>query len=92
MLEILLFKNLFPKNSSTLSATSLFNIFLESYCVRKTHPIFKSTFVIRCDHLDKIKAIAYLERKMIKHVIADSLESYIENYERSNGPIQLPKA
>ena len=52
----------------------------------------KSTFVIRCDHLDKIKAIAYLERKMIKHVIADSLESYIENYERSNGPIQLPKA
>jgi len=48
----------------------------------------KSTFVIRCDHLDKIKAIAYLERKMIKH----SLESYIENYERSNGPIQLPKA
>ena len=52
----------------------------------------KSTFVIRCDHLDKIKAIAYLERKMIKHVIADSLEAYIENYERSNGPIQLPKA
>jgi len=27
-------------------------------------------FVIWFDHLDKIKAIAYLERKMIKHVIA----------------------
>ena len=52
----------------------------------------KYTFVIRCDHLDKIKAISYLERKMIKHVIADSLEAYIENYERSTGPIQLPKA
>jgi len=26
------------------------------------------TFVIRFDHLDKIKAIAYLKRKMIKHI------------------------
>jgi hypothetical protein len=52
----------------------------------------KSTFVIRCDHLDKIKAISFMERKMIKEVLADSLESYIENYEKTNGAIQLPKA
>jgi len=25
----------------------------------------KSTFVVKCDHLDKIKAISYMERKMI---------------------------
>lgn len=51
----------------------------------------KSTFVVRCDHLDKIKAIAYLERKMIKDILADSLESYIKNYETTNGAVQLPK-
>jgi len=34
----------------------------------------KYTFVIWCDHLDKIKALAYLERKMIQLIIADSLE------------------
>ena len=51
----------------------------------------KSTFVVRCDHLDKIKAIAYLERKMIKDIVADSLEIYISNYEKINGLIQLPK-
>jgi len=28
------------------------------------------TFVIRFDHFNKIKAIAYLKRKMIKHIIA----------------------
>lgn len=51
----------------------------------------KSTFVVRCDHLDKIKAIAYLERKMIKDVLADALEIYISKYENTNGSIQLPK-
>jgi hypothetical protein len=51
----------------------------------------KSTFVVRCDHLDKIKAIAYLERKMIKDILADSLESYIDNYEKANGAVVLPK-
>jgi hypothetical protein len=52
----------------------------------------KSTFVVRCGHLDKIKAIAYLERKMIKDILAAALEEYINTYEKANGDIQLPKA
>ncbi len=54
-------------------------------------PETKSTFVVRCDHLDKLRAISYLERKMIKDIVADSLEIYINNYEKINGLIQLPK-
>jgi len=52
----------------------------------------KATFVITVDHLDKLRAISYLERKMIKDVLADVLDGYIDSYERSNGSIQLPKS
>jgi hypothetical protein len=52
----------------------------------------KSTFVIRHDHLDKVKAIAFVERKMIKDILATALEDYITNYEKINGAVQLPKA
>lgn len=51
----------------------------------------KSTFIVQSDHLDKIKAIAYLERKMIKEVLASALENFINDYERTNGTVQLPK-
>ncbi|MEY3403493.1 MAG: hypothetical protein RLZZ86_3109 [Cyanobacteriota bacterium] len=59
--------------------------------VNKKHKETKSTFVVRCDHLDKMRAISYLERKMIKDVLADALEIYIADYEKTNGQIQLPK-
>jgi hypothetical protein len=58
---------------------------------KRNVPETKSTFVVRCDHLDKLRAISYLERKMIKDIVADSLEIYISNYEKINGLIQLPK-
>ncbi len=51
----------------------------------------KSTFVVRCDHLDKIRAISYLEIKMIKDILADALEVYRSEYEKLNGFVQLPK-
>lgn len=51
----------------------------------------KSTFVIRNDQLDKIKAISYMERKMIKNVLEEALSLYIEKYEAENGDIILPK-
>ena len=66
----------------------------EDYKVKKSsdHKETKSTFVIRCDHLDKLRAISYLERKMIKDVLADALNAYLDKYEKENGTIQLPKA
>lgn len=51
----------------------------------------KSTFVIRCDQLDQLRAISYMERKMIKNVLEEALSLYIERYEKDNGNILLPK-
>lgn len=51
----------------------------------------KATFVVRNDHLDKLKAIAFFERKMIKDVLCDALSNYIDGYEKVNGTITLPK-
>lgn len=51
----------------------------------------KSTFVVRYDQLDKLKAISYMERKMIKNVLEEALSLYIKKYESETGEIVLPK-
>lgn len=51
----------------------------------------KATFVVKCDQLDKLRAISYMERKMIKSVLEEALMLYIEKYKRDNGDILLPK-
>ncbi len=51
----------------------------------------KATFVVRCDQLDKLRAISYMERKMIKNVLEEALLLYIEKYKKDNGDILLPK-
>ncbi len=40
--------------------------------------LLRATFIIREDFLDKIKAIAYWERKQIKSVINEALSEFIE--------------
>ena len=51
----------------------------------------KATFVVKCDQLDKLRAISYMERKMIKNVLEEALLLYIEKYKKDNGDILLPK-
>ena len=51
----------------------------------------KATFIIRCDQHDKMRAISYLERKMIKDVLQEALTLFINKYESENEPINLPK-
>lgn len=52
----------------------------------------RATFIINEDLLDKLKAIAYWERKLIKEVINNSLQETIEKYESKNGDIKpIPK-
>lgn len=52
----------------------------------------KYTLVAKSEHMDKVKAISYMERKMIKEIFADALSCYIEDYEKKNGEVLLPKA
>lgn len=52
----------------------------------------RATFIINEELLDKLKAVAYWERSLIKDVLAEALQAYLEQYERKNGKIQnIPK-
>ncbi|AIL13730.1 hypothetical protein IM40_09995 (plasmid) [Candidatus Paracaedimonas acanthamoebae] len=51
----------------------------------------RATFIIQNDHLEKIKAISYWERKMIKDVLSDALDQYLSTYEKAHGKILLPE-
>ena len=51
----------------------------------------RATFIVRAAYVDKLKAISYWERKMIKNVLDEALALYIDLYEKDKGSIQLPK-
>jgi len=38
----------------------------------------RATFILRKHHLDELKALAYWQRKTIKDVMDEALESYLE--------------
>jgi hypothetical protein len=44
----------------------------------------RATFIINEDILDKLKAIAYWDRLLIKEVINEALSNYIDKYEKTN--------
>ena len=41
------------------------------------HGWTRATFIVRKDHLEKIKAFAYWKRKNIKEVMEEALETYL---------------
>lgn len=47
----------------------------------------RATFIVDEEILDKIKAIAYWDRKQIKDVINLALSSYIKSYEKKAGEV-----
>jgi hypothetical protein len=49
----------------------------------------RATFIVQEGALEKIKAIAYWDRKNIKDVLQTALELYISQYESKNGAVQL---
>lgn len=51
----------------------------------------RATFIVKKFNIERLKAIAYWERKAIKDVLDEALNNYIQNYEETKGPIQLPK-
>jgi hypothetical protein len=38
----------------------------------------RATFILRKHHLEELKALAYWERKTIKEVVDEALESYLK--------------
>jgi hypothetical protein len=52
----------------------------------------RATFIVREDLLEKLKAIAYWDRTLIKEVVDKALEEAVVKYEKKNGPVKaLPK-
>jgi hypothetical protein len=52
----------------------------------------RATFIVHEEVLDKLKAIAYWDRELIKDVVNRSLQETIQKYERRNGDIKpIPK-
>lgn len=52
----------------------------------------RATFIINEDLLGKLKAVAYWERSLIKDVLAEALQGYLEQYEQKHGKVKnIPK-
>ncbi len=82
------FKNTFD---DILKTSSVKNDVIKSEKNRQVKKETKATFIILSDQLDKLRAISYMERKMIKNVLRDALSLYIDKYEKENSSVPLPK-
>lgn len=52
----------------------------------------RATFIVREELLDKLKAMAYWDRKLIKDVINLALQDAVDRHEKKNGDIKpIPK-
>jgi hypothetical protein len=52
----------------------------------------RATFIINEELLDKLKAIAYWDRSLIKEVVNTALQEYVDRYEKRNGELKaIPK-
>ena len=52
----------------------------------------RATFIVQEDLLEKMKALAYWDRVLIKDIINQALEEHITRHEKKNGPIkEMPK-
>lgn len=52
----------------------------------------RATFIVNEDILEKMKALAYWDRLLIKDIINQAFEEHISRYEKKNGEIkEMPK-
>ena len=52
----------------------------------------RATFIVNEDLLEKMKALAYWERVLIKDIINQAFEEHVARYEKKNGEIkEIPK-
>ena len=52
----------------------------------------RATFIVNEELLEKLKAIAYWNRKLIKEVVDTALQEAVAKYEKKNGDIKpIPK-
>ena len=48
----------------------------------------RMTYIVTREQIEQIDAIAYWERRMIKEVVSQALQDYINKYEKKNGKVK----
>jgi hypothetical protein len=48
----------------------------------------RATFILKEDTLEKLKAVAYWDRKQIREVHTEAIEAYLSAWEKIHGPVQ----
>ena len=57
-----------------------------------TKPVDKrKTYLVNIDLSEKIEEIAHQERITVKSVVNDAFAQHVNNYEKANGPLKVPK-
>jgi hypothetical protein len=56
--------------------------------LQKNETLIKTTVMIKMQHFNNLKAIAYWDRKTIKEILDESLSMYMEQYIKNNGDIK----
>lgn len=52
----------------------------------------RATFIVQEDLLEKMKAVAYWDRTLIKDIVNNAFEDYLTRYEKKNGEVkEVPK-
>ena len=52
----------------------------------------RATFIVQEDLLEKMKAVAYWDRTLIKDIVNNAFEDYLSRYEKKNGEVkEVPK-
>lgn len=49
---------------------------------KKVDPEKRATFIVSSDHLEKLKGVAFWERKKIKEVLAEALDEYFKGLDK----------
>ena len=80
-------KGLLPKNKVGRPVTQTKEITKSSQEGTKENET-RATFIVNEELLDKLKAIAYWDRVMIKEVINNALEDAVAKYEKKAGKIK----
>lgn len=56
--------------------------------LQKSETLIKTTVMIKMQHFNNLKAIAYWDRKTLKDILDESISMYTEQYIKINGEIK----
>ena len=56
--------------------------------LQRNDVLVRTTVMLKIQHFNNLKAIAYWDRKTVKDIFDESISMYIEHYKNNNGEIK----